>query len=56
MKLGFKLRVTMNIIRNSDKNYEIIPFDPELENQLFLLGFKCTTIGNHDIGYFTVVS
>jgi hypothetical protein len=56
MKLGYKLRVAMHIIRNSTRNYGIIPFDPELENQLFKLGFICTTIGSHDIGYFTVVS
>jgi hypothetical protein len=56
MKLGYKLQAAMTIIRHSTGHYAIVPFDSELENQLFTLGFVCTTVGNHDMGYFTVVS
>ncbi len=59
MELGSKLKNAMTIIKWAtylELDDIMLPFNAELENQLFLLGFKCKTLKYKNGEYLTKVS
>ena len=59
MELGSKLKDAMTIIRWATSigiEKVVLPFDSELETQLWRIGFNCQTLKYHNGNYVTQVT